>query len=77
MFHGGNSALSELDRKILDILAGQLLVNKSELVRKLGMNGVTNSLDKLMGMGFANKVESLGVCYVITQQGIRAMNGSF
>ena len=75
MFRGGNSALSEIDRKILNILGGQLLVNKTELTRKLGSNGVGISLEKLMGMGFVDKVESLGICYVITQQGIRAMKG--
>jgi hypothetical protein len=75
MFSGGNSTLSDVDRRILDILAGQLLVNKTELTRKIGSNGVGTSLDKLMNMGFVDKVESLGICYVITQQGIRAMKG--
>ncbi|RLI97851.1 MAG: hypothetical protein DRO99_02310 [Candidatus Aenigmatarchaeota archaeon] len=72
----GGSSLSDVDRRVLDILANQLLVNKTELVRKLGSNGVGTSLDKLMNMGFVDKVESLGICYVITQQGIRAMKGS-
>ncbi len=76
MFKGGSNTLSVIDRKILDILAGQLLVNKTELVRKLGSNGVGTSLDKLMNMGFVDKVESLGICYVITQRGIRAMKGN-
>jgi len=75
MFVSGGSTLSEVDKKVLDILAGQLLVNKTELARKIGSNGVGTSLDKLMGMGFVDKVESLGVCYVITQQGIRSMKG--
>lgn len=71
----GGSSLSEVDRKLLEILAGQLLVNKTELARKLGSNGIDSSLGKLMSMGFVDKVESLGICYVITQQGIRAMKG--
>jgi predicted transcriptional regulator len=69
----GGSSLSDVDRKVLEILSGQLLVNKTELSRKLGSNGIDSSLGKLMTMGFVDKVESLGICYVITQQGIRAM----
>jgi len=71
----GGSSLSDVDRRILDILSGQLLVNKTELARKVGLTGIVTSLDRLMNMGFVEKVESLGVCYVITQQGIRAMKG--
>lgn len=71
----GGSSLSDVDRRILDILSGQLLVNKTELAKKVGLAGIVTSLDRLMNMGFVDKVESLGICYVITQQGIRAMKG--
>ena len=76
MLGGGSNTLSEVDKRVLDILSNQLLVNKGELVQKIGSNGIGTSLEKLMGMGLVDRVESLGVCYVITQHGIRAIKGN-
>jgi len=68
--------LSETDMKILDILKGRHLITKSELnglLRKEDWNGGQVSVDRLMEMGYIDKVESLGTCLVITQKGIRLL----
>lgn len=67
--------LSDTERKILEIMSKQLLINKGELVSRLeqaGINGTGLNLGKLLEMGYVEKVESLGVCYVLTQAGQRA-----
>jgi hypothetical protein len=70
--------LSDVERKILEIMSKQLLINKGELISKLeqaGVNGGSNGLGKLVDMGYIEKVESLGICYVLTQAGQRAVKG--
>ncbi len=70
--------LSETERKVLEIMSKQLLINKGELVSKLeqsGINGSGLNLGKLLEMGYVEKVESLGICYVLTQAGQRAAKG--
>lgn len=67
--------LSDTERKVLEIMSKQLLINKGELISKLeqsGVNGTGLNLGKLLEMGYVEKVESLGVCYVLTQSGQRA-----
>ena len=72
----GSVMISETERRILDVLSKQHLVNKGELKIKMGRegDGVDLSLQRLMNMGYVEKVESLGVCYVITQGGIKFLN---
>ena len=68
--------LSDSERKILEFLSRQLLVTKAEIARMLGMShldGEQYSVNRLVDMGYVEKVESLGTCYVITQNGIRAI----
>ena len=68
--------LSDSERKILEMMSRQLLVTKSEIAAHLGktvLDGEQYSVNRLVEIGYVEKVESLGVCYVITQAGIRAM----
>jgi hypothetical protein len=68
--------LSDVDRKILEMLSRQLLVTKGELILQLNRekhNGTDISIGRLRDMGYIDKVESLGTCLVITQKGMRAL----
>ena len=68
--------LSESERKIMEIMSRQLLITKGELVMQLEkekLNGADVSLNKLKNMGYVDKVESLGTCFVLTQAGHRAL----
>ena len=68
--------LGDLDRRILEILSKQLLITKGELLSHLnrdGSDGTDVSIQRLSSMGYIEKVESLGVCYVITQKGMRLL----
>ena len=71
--------MGDLERQIFDLICRQLLVNKKELVNRFRATGsLDTGLARLMDMGYIDKVESLGTCYVATQKGIRAFenNGS-
>ena len=68
--------LSDVEKRILELLSKQLLVTKSELIVQLNRekhNGSDISIHKLREMGYIDKVESLGTCLVITQKGMRAL----
>ena len=66
--------LSETERKILDVMSKQLLITKAELTRHVGRyDGVDVHIQRLSDMGLVEKIESLGVAFVITQKGIRAL----
>ena len=68
--------LSESERKIMEILSKQLLITKGELMMQLEkekLNGAETSLGRLRNMGYVEKVESLGTCFVLTQSGQRAL----
>lgn len=67
--------LTDIEREILNIMSNQLLITKTELAIKLSKesNGINVCIDRLREMGLIDKVESLGICYVITQKGIRAI----
>lgn len=68
--------LGDSERKILEMMSRQLLVTRSEIAAHLGkalLDGEQYSVNRLVDMGYVEKVESLGTCYVITQAGIRAM----
>ncbi len=67
--------LTDTDKKILELMKERLLVNKEEIARLLGANGngMDTSFQRLAEMGYIEKVESLGTCFVITQTGIRAL----
>ena len=69
--------LTETEKKILDLLKERHLITKEEVNRILGMqgNGASISFSRLIQMGYVEKVESLGTCFVITQDGIRALKG--
>ncbi|MBL7206691.1 MAG: hypothetical protein ISS36_03775 [Candidatus Aenigmarchaeota archaeon] len=66
--------LTNVEREILTLMSGQLLITKTELAVKLSKesNGIDTSIGRLRDLGLIDKVESLGICYVITQKGIRA-----
>ncbi len=69
--------LSDVERRILELLSKQLLITKGELVIQLNRerhNGSDISIHRLREMGYIDKVESLGTCLVITQKGMRALN---
>jgi hypothetical protein len=66
------------EKKILEIMSKQLLVSKPELAVALksdGCDGVDSGIGKLREMGYIEKVESLGTCFVLTQKGQRAVKG--
>lgn len=68
--------LSEVEKRILELLSKQLLVTKSELIVQLNRekhNGSDISIHRLRDMGYIDKIESLGTCIVITQKGMRAL----
>ena len=67
--------LSENDRKILQLMGKNLLMTTGELARilKTEYNGSAPSLQRLMEMGYVEKVESIGTALVVTQKGMRAL----
>ncbi len=66
------SMMGDIEKQIFDMVCRQLLVNKKELVSKFkATGGLETGLARLMDMGYIDKVESLGTCYVATQKGIR------
>ncbi len=68
--------LTEADRMVLNVLRGKLLVTKGELVTALSnqnYSGMDLNIRRLVDMGYVEKVESLGTCFVITQKGMRAL----
>lgn len=70
--------LGELEKSILKLMSQNLLITKGELAMKFqqaNINGAETSIQKLVQMGYVEKVESLGTCYVLTQQGQRAVKG--
>jgi hypothetical protein len=74
--------LTDIDMKVLKSMSKQLLLRKSEIasVANLsGSDGADITLGRLIDLGYVEKVESLGMCYVITQKGLRVIkenNGS-
>jgi hypothetical protein len=70
--------LSEVEQKILEFASERHLVTKSEiagLLNRSACNGTDTTLSRLTEMGYMDKVESLGTCFVITQKGIRLTKG--
>jgi len=66
--------LSDIDRKVLDVVSQKLLITKGEINGMVGGNGAADvSISRLKEMGYIDKVESLGTSFVITQKGIRAV----
>ncbi len=68
--------LTDTDKKILEILSKQLLITKGELVTQLSshnLDGAEMSINRLRELGYIEKVESLGTCFVITQKGMRVL----
>ncbi len=64
--------IGELEKQIFDMVCRQLLVNKKELIAKFkATGGLETGLARLIDMGYIDRVESLGTCYVATQKGIR------
>jgi len=71
------SSMGELEKQIFDMVCRQLLVNKKELVTRFkATGGLETGLSRLIEMGFIDKVESLGTCYVATQKGIRVFENN-
>jgi len=70
--------LSEQEKRVLEVISKQLLITKGEimgLLNKEKVNGTDILLQRLRDAGYIDKVESLGTCFVVTQKGIRAMQG--
>ena len=70
--------LSNEEKRVLEVISKQLLITKSEIISLLNkekMNGTDVMLQRLRDSGYIDKVESLGTCFVVTQKGIRAMEG--
>ncbi len=70
--------LSERERKVLEIMSENLLLTKSEISYRLskeGYDGIDDCLRSLMDMDLIQKVESLGVSFVITQKGLKMVKG--
>lgn len=67
--------LTESDKRVLEIFRKNLLTTKSELKRSLQgrEDGTDISIQRLRDMGYIDKVESLGTCFVITQKGMRIL----
>ena len=68
--------LSEAEKRILKLMSEKLLITKAELIMSLEKekhNGAEMSIQRLKNMGYIDKVESLGNCLVLTQQGQRAL----
>jgi len=69
-------ALTDIERKILELLGSSNLLTKSELgikVKQAGFNGTADiGLQRLRQIGYVEHVESLGNCFVLTQDGIKA-----
>jgi len=68
--------LSEIEKKILELLSRQLLITMGELIVQLNReryDGTGVSIQRLRDMGYIDKIESLGTCLVITQKGMRAL----
>ena len=66
--------LTELDMRVLKAMSKQLLLRKAEIAKIAKLpdtEGVDITIGRLTEMGYVDKVESLGLCYVITQSGIR------
>ena len=75
--------LTDLDMKVLTVMSKQLLLRKSEISQMANLvdsSGVDVTIGRLSDLGYVEKVESLGLCYVITQKGLRVIkenNGGF
>jgi hypothetical protein len=70
--------LNEGERKILEIMSKNLLLTKAEIsyhLSKEGYDSVDDCLRSLMDMDLVQKVESLGVSFVITQKGLKMVKG--
>ena len=68
--------LSEMEKKILKLMSEKLLITQAELVMSLEkerVNGAEMGIQRLKNMGYIERVESLGTCLVLTQQGQRAL----
>ena len=70
------TTITETDKKVLEILNKKLLTTKTELAMALNkedFDGTDINIQRLRELGYVEKVESLGVVFVITQRGIRAL----
>lgn len=70
--------LTEQEKRILEIVSKQLLITKGEimsLLNKEKVNGTDLMLQRLRDASYIDKIESLGTCFVVTQKGIRAVQG--
>ncbi len=64
--------MGDIEKQIFELVCKQLLVNKKELIARFrSTGGLETGLARLIDMGYIDKVESLGTCYVATQKGIR------
>lgn len=68
--------LNDSERRVLDIMSKKLLVTKEEIMASLNRNNPNDNganLKKLTDLGYIEKVESIGTCFVITQKGMKTM----
>ncbi|MBU0953358.1 MAG: hypothetical protein KKA90_02985 [Nanoarchaeota archaeon] len=75
MLRKANGIMTETDKKILELMGKNLLMTKLELMNALKTKDGSNdvSLQRLREFGYVEAVESMGNCYVVTQQGMRAL----
>lgn len=67
---------TEKEKAVLEKFSDQLLMTEGEIesfLQKNDMDGSTFSLKNLISEGYVKKVESLGLCYIITKKGMRAL----
>ena len=70
--------LTEQEKRVLEAVSKQLLITKGEIksiMNREKADGTDIMLQRLRDGGYIDKVESLGTCFVITQRGIRAVQG--
>lgn len=68
--------LTDDERRALEIMSQRHLITKEEialLANGQGASGFQLNFQHLIDLGYIEKVESLGTCFVITQAGIRAV----
>lgn len=69
--------MGDIEKQIFELVCKQLLVNKKELIARFrSTGGLETGLARLIDMGYIDKVESLGTCYVATQKGIRVFENN-
>ncbi|RLJ07475.1 MAG: hypothetical protein DRP12_02115 [Candidatus Aenigmatarchaeota archaeon] len=66
--------MNELELKLLKLMAERTLLTTPELKNLLGEeNGLDLALASLRQQGYIEKIESLGICWIVTKRGLQAI----